>query len=229
MGSGAGAQPQSYNSFSGRQNSPTVSILWEIMAKQIKKKAKHKRASSRSVAPNPVPRPDPAALQIAIWPAPVLKRPADPVEHVDGWLIQVIQKMKELMEQNHGVGLAAPQVGLPLRFFVASETGKAADARVFINPVLTEQSGDEEAEEGCLSLPEIRGKISRFTQLRISALDEQSRPIAVDLSGFPARIVQHENDHLDGVLIIDRMSPMARMANRKKLKELQESSEKISK
>ncbi|HMD55660.1 MAG TPA: peptide deformylase [Phycisphaerae bacterium] len=192
-------------------------------------KTKRKKPSHKPEKEKRISRSDPSGLQIAIWPAPVLKRPADPVEHVDDWLIQVIQKMKELMEQNHGVGLAAPQVGLPLRLFVASETGKAADARVFINPVLTAQSGQEEAEEGCLSLPEIRGRISRFTQLRLSALDEQGRPIMADLAGFPARIVQHENDHLDGVLIIDRMSPMARMANRKKLKELQESSGKISK
>jgi peptide deformylase len=196
------------------------------MAKHTTKKAKPRKITPHPAAPKKAFRPDPAALQIVLWPAPVLKRVAEPVEQIDDWLLQVIQKMGELMEQNKGVGLAAPQVGLPLRLFVASETGKAADARVFINPVLGGQEGGEEVEEGCLSLPEIRGKIFRHTRLQILALDKQGQPVTAQLEGFPARIVQHENDHLDGILIIDRMSPVARMANRKKLKELQEWSAK---
>jgi len=195
-------------------------ILRRLMSRQTVK-TKRRKTSREPEIKKTISRPDPSALNIVYWPEAVLKRPADPVEHIDDWLLQVIQKMKELMEENHGVGLAAPQVGLSLRLFVASETGKAADARVYINPVLGDQSGCEEAEEGCLSLPDIRGKIARYTRLRISATDARGEPVTAELEGFPARIVQHENDHLDGVLIIDRMSPVARMANRKKLKELE--------
>ncbi len=192
----------------------------------------HKKARRRNNKTPPVPRsfvpvsrPHPAALELAIWPDPVLRTPAEPVptaHGADDWLGQVIARMIQLMRAHKGVGLAAPQVGLPLRLFIMSQTGGTDEARAFINPVLVEQEGWEEAEEGCLSLPEVRGKISRYTRLKLLAIDSQGREVAETLEGFPARIVQHENDHLDGVLIIDRMSPMARVANRRKIRALED-------
>ena len=179
-----------------------------------------------SAIPIPPPRPKPAELEIVFWPTPVLTRRAKPVEEIDDWLRQVSGRMVELMEQHKGVGLAGPQVGLPLRLFVMAETGKAADARVIINPVLDQQEGFEEAEEGCLSLPEIRGKITRYVKLRIQGLDITGQPVALNLEGFPARIAQHETDHLDGVLIIDRMPPLTRLAHRKELKALENAAAK---
>ena len=176
--------------------------------------------------PAPPPRPQPGDLEIVFWPAAVLTHRAKPVEEIDDWLRQVSRRMVELMEQHKGVGLAGPQVGLPLRLFVMAETGKAADARVIINPVLDQQEDFEEAEEGCLSLPEIRGKITRYVKLRIQGLDITGQPIAVHLEGFPARIVQHETDHLDGVLIIDRMTPLTRLAQRKELRALESAAAK---
>ena len=113
--------------------------------------------------------------------------------------------------------------------FVASATGKREEVRAYINPVLTDEHGQEEGEEGCLSLPDIRIYVPRFKSLRIEALDEQGKPFSVSLEDFAARVVQHENDHLDGILLVDRMSPMARLANRKKIKELEEAKELVGK
>jgi peptide deformylase len=168
------------------------------------------------------PRPDPASLQLVIYPDPVLKKIAGDVQHFDEWLTAVVERMKDLMVENKGVGLAAPQVGLPLRIFVAAESAKREDAKVYINPVLTDERGSEEGEEGCLSLPNIRIKVPRFTNLRVEALNEKGQPFSENLVDYAARIIQHENDHLDGILLLDRMSPVAKLANRRKVKELED-------
>jgi peptide deformylase len=180
---------------------------------------------SKPAIPSPPPRPvrpEPAALELVIYPDPRLKAVAKDVQQFDDWLAAVVERMKDLMALHKGVGLAAPQVGLSLRIFVASASGKREEARVYINPVLTDEHGSEEGEEGCLSLPDIRIKVPRFKTLRIEALDERGKPISENLADFAARVVQHENDHLDGILLLDRMSPMARLAHRKKIKELEE-------
>ena len=139
----------------------------------------------------------------------------------DEWLAAVVEKMKAIMVEEKGVGLAAPQVGLGIRLFVASPSGKAEEAVAFINPVLMDEEGSEEGEEGCLSLPDIRIKVTRFKKLRVEALDLKGQPFSQNLEDFSARIVQHENDHLEGILLLDRMSPMAKLANRKKVKDLE--------
>lgn len=187
-------------------------------------KDRKKPARVAPIISPPPALPDPAKLEIVLWPHPVLTRRAKPVEKIDEWLLDVIARMRVLMEEHKGVGLAGPQVGIPLRIFVMAETGKAHDAIAFINPVLDQQDGFEEAEEGCLSLPDIRGKITRYVKLRIQAMDHTGKNVSMNLEGFPARIVQHETDHVDGVLIIDRMPPLARMAHRKALKDLASSS-----
>ena len=184
------------------------------------------RRKKRSAKPQLSPvRPDPASLQVLNWPAPVLKQVARPVAELDPWIDQVIERMISLMINHEGVGLAAPQVGIPLRLFIMSPTGKAEDVRVIINPIISERQGEEEKEEGCLSLPEIRAKIIRATALRLSGIQRDGTPFTQMLEGFPARIVQHENDHLDGVLILDRMSTLARMSLRQKIRALQKAAE----
>lgn len=181
-----------------------------------------RKKKSAAAPPRPASRPDPDTLQVLNWPAPVLKQVARPVKEIDGWVQQVIDRMITLMTEHEGVGLAAPQVGLPLRLFLMSPTGKPEDVRVIINPVITDQQGEEEKEEGCLSLPEIRAKITRAVQLKLTGMDQHGKAIAETLEGFPARIVQHEHDHLDGILILDRMSALARMGLRQKIKALEQ-------
>jgi peptide deformylase len=131
-----------------------------------------------------------------------------PIARVDGELAAVINRMFELMYQHKGVGLAANQVNLPLRVFVANPSGHKDEGEeyVFINPIISRQKGSEEAEEGCLSLPGIAAPIKRSKSLHVSAYDIQGREIEMDCEGFLARIIQHETDHLDGVLLIDRVS-----------------------
>ena len=133
----------------------------------------------------------------------------------------MVQTMFELMYEAKGVGLAANQVDLPLRLFVANLKGDPEEGEelVFINPVLTGAKSNEEAEEGCLSLPGLYGNVQRPGQTKIAAYDLSGNEITAELSGLAARVVQHEVDHLDGTLFIDRLSETGRMSAREALEE----------
>ena len=161
-------------------------------------------------------------LAIILWPDPRLKKVSKPVETFDDDLKALAARMLELMRAAKGVGLAAPQVGLNLRLFVMNATGEPGDDRVYVNPVLTDGDGDEESEEGCLSLPDIHINVVRFKQMKMTAQDLDGRPIEEAANGFVARVWQHEFDHLNGTLLTDRMGAVARMAARRTLKELEE-------
>jgi peptide deformylase len=164
---------------------------------------------------------DPANLRIVEYPDPVLRAKAEPVERIDETLRRVAARMIELMHEVDGLGLAAPQVGLCLRMFVtAARAGDDAD-RVFINPRLRVVNRQVSVhEEGCLSLPGIRAEIRRPRGIEITATDLDGNDFTLSSEEFLARVWQHEFDHIEGVLIIDRMSPIDRLATRKALKEL---------
>ena len=134
----------------------------------------------------------------------------------------LVDRMFVLMRQHKGVGLAAPQVGVNARLFVMNHTGEPGDDRVYVNPVLTEPEGSEDCEEGCLSLPDIHTFVPRSLGLRMTARTVDGEPIDEVADGFKPRVWQHETDHLDGVLILDKMPPTARMASNKKLRELED-------
>lgn len=161
-------------------------------------------------------------LKIILWPDPRLKKNSRPIATFDQNLSALAARMFDLMRANKGVGLAAPQVGLNIRLFVMNATGEPGQDRVYINPELSDADGEEEGEEGCLSLPEIRIQVLRTRTLRMNALDLEGKPFEELQSGFPARVWQHEVDHLNGTLLVDRMSPVTRMANRRLLKDLEE-------
>ena len=163
------------------------------------------------------------SLAIVHYPAAVLREKARPIEKVDDEVRAVAQRMIELMHQAPGVGLAAPQVGLPWRLFVANPTGETGDDRVYINPELTTLTGGSAArEEGCLSLPGVTVEVTRPAEATIRALDIDGNSFEDSGADLLARIWQHEFDHLEGVLIIDNMSAMDRMANRRVIRELEE-------
>src|SRR5262249_35762207 len=126
-------------------------------------------------------RPDPGSLTVVNYPDPILKKTAKDVEEFDAWLRAVVERMKALMVEHKGVGLAAREVGLGIRLFVWSPEGKAEEARAFINPVFSEEAGSESGEEGCLSLPDIRAKITRYKHVKVEAQDEHGREFVVDL------------------------------------------------
>ena len=161
-------------------------------------------------------------LKIILYPDPRLRKISEPVTVFDENLVALTVRMFELMRQDQGVGLAAPQVGINKRLFVANPTGKPEDDRVVVNPVLTDADDSDTAEEGCLSLPKIRADVDRALTIRLRAQDVTGKPFDIIGEDFEARVWQHEFDHLNGVLITDRMGFTQRMAARKKLRELED-------
>ena len=159
-------------------------------------------------------------LEILRYGNPLLVAPCALVEEFAEYLAALTERMFELMFQAKGVGLAAPQMGLSVRLFVACPSPDPADRRVYANPVVTAAAGWQEEEEGCLSLPGIASKIKRRASVTLRALDLAGKPFEQTGEGLLARIFQHEIDHLDGVLLVDRMGSLARMAHRRALKEL---------
>ena len=160
-------------------------------------------------------------LKIIVYPAPILKKKAQPVEQITPEIENLAQKMIDLMVQARGIGLAAPQVGVGLRLFVASVTSDANDAQVFINPQIDDFQGISEIEEGCLSLPGIQVKVRRPAICVITAQDLTGESFSFQAHELQATVVQHENDHLDGRLIIDRASTLQRIGFRKTIKQLE--------
>lgn len=168
------------------------------------------------------PRPD--DIRLRTWPDPVLREVALPVPEVTASIRRLAEQMLTIMHDAPGVGLAAPQVGVSLRLFVANATGEPEQDEVYINPVL-EALADaplEPFEEGCLSLPDIRGEITRPAAIRICYTTLAGEQVCREADGLLARIWQHETDHLDGRLILDRMPRIDRLAARRRLRELEE-------
>jgi peptide deformylase len=163
-----------------------------------------------------------ADLKIIHYPDPRLRKVSQPVTVFDDSLKALAARMLELMKEARGVGLAAPQVGQNVRLFVMNPSGEEGDTHFYVNPVLTDAEGEEEGEEGCLSLPNINAKVWRNKKLRMRAQDLDGHPIEEIADGYIARIWQHETDHLDGQMIIDRMGPVAKLAARRILRELQQ-------
>jgi peptide deformylase len=179
---------------------------------------------------------DAHSLHILTYPHPALRRKARPLERIDDEARAVASRMIELMRGAEGVGLAAPQVGLDWRLFVAEvspneERSVDADppsatlgAQTYFNPRITRfEGGLDPGDEGCLSLPDITGQVQRAPIVTMEALDLEGRPVTLRAAGLLARCWQHEVDHLDGVLIIDRMTQMSRLKNRLAVRDLERS------
>ena len=149
-----------------------------------------------------------ALSQIRQYGDPVLRMRADEVQEFDDELHKVSERMIALMHDAEGVGLAATQVGILRRFFVCTLDG---EDRLLVNPVVTPLGDDTESDaEGCLSLGSVRVSVERSSKVKLEAQDVDGAPVALELEGHPARVVQHEVDHLDGKLILDRTDAEAR-------------------
>lgn len=160
-------------------------------------------------------------LQVRRYPEPILRRKALPVKTVKEAERRLIEDMIETMKTSDGVGLAATQIGVCKRIIVFNASCDAWRADALINPVIVKRRGSEKKEEGCLSLPGINGLVNRSTHILVEGLDMKGKPVCFEAKGLLARIFQHEIDHLDGILFIDRISPVKRfMAKRKLKKEL---------
>lgn len=154
-------------------------------------------------------------LKVARMGHPVLRERARPLTRSDlrnGLVQKLIDDMMDTMHEYHGVGLAAPQVHEGLRLFVGlldEDPGPDTEPTVIVNPeIVPNGTATEEGWEGCLSIPDIRGMVPRFTDITVKALDRDGKDVQLRLRNFAARIAQHETDHLDGVLFFDRMTSM---------------------
>jgi peptide deformylase len=163
---------------------------------------------------------------ITRYPAEVLKGGGKRIEKIDDEIRALAEKMKDIMVEQKGVGLAGPQAGVPLAIFVVSVDGTKENAKVYINPVISPSGETEVVEEGCLSLPGIWAKVKRYTKCMVKATDLDGKEFIEEGEGLLARAFQHENDHLEGRLIVDRVGSVARIAMRGRLKELKEDYEK---
>jgi len=161
-------------------------------------------------------------MHVVYYPDPVLQRLAGPVP--EGWsgLRAFAEEMLRTMKEAGGVGLAAPQVGESLRLFVASDTGEIEDGRVFANPRIEPHGPIVDLEEGCLSLPGMNALIRRPEKVRVSWTDIDGTAREGDFDGLLARIIQHEFDHLEGVLFFERMTPADQLRVRPELRTFEE-------
>ncbi len=144
-----------------------------------------------------------AILKVVVYPNEPLRQRAEPYGPIGPETAKLAQDMLETMYASEGVGLAGPQIGVSKRIFVAHPPeGKPM---VFINPEIYERQGSQVGEEGCLSLPELYAPVERAARIRVRAYDARGRLHDIKASGFLARIVQHETDHLDGICFVERL------------------------
>lgn len=160
-----------------------------------------------------------AVLPVRIYPDPVLLRKAKPVEAVTPEIRTLIADMVETMYDAPGIGLAAPQVGVSVWVIVADPSSRdlTSELCVLINPVILWSEGEETLEEGCLSLPGITEEVTRPARIRVSAWDRDGKDVKFDADGLLARVIQHEIDHLDGILILDHLGKAKRDLLKRKL------------
>lgn len=152
-------------------------------------------------------------MEIVCYPHPALSWKSKPITEINAELRKIVRQMFDLMYEANGIGLAANQVALPYRLFIINLTADPNEPEhehVFINPEILRRKGSSEDEEGCLSLPELFGPVRRAEEIVVDAFDLEGQGFEMKLRDLPSRVVQHENDHLDGVLFIERMTESAR-------------------
>lgn len=162
-----------------------------------------------------------AILDIITYPDPFLKTKTRPVKDVDDTIRKLIDDMAETMYAAPGIGLAATQVGASHRILVYDISPPEIEdgLQVLINPEIVDQSGEQLSEgEGCLSVPDYRADVNRYEWVRVTALDREGRPFTIEDSGLHAIVLQHEIDHLDGILFIDRISALKREIYKRRVK-----------
>ncbi len=166
---------------------------------------------------------DAEKCRITHYPAKVLASRAQPVEKIDDNIRQLVEKMTDIMLKNKGIGLAAPQAGVPLRLFIISLDASKETVKVYINPTVTLTTDElDSIDEGCLSVPGVYTKIRRYKKCKVTATDLDGNEFTEEAEGLPARALQHEYDHIEGITIADRMGSTAKIAHRQQLKKLKE-------
>ena len=168
-------------------------------------------------------------IRLVTYPGPVLRKKASAIKNVDGKLIETADAMFEMMYENNGIGLAGPQIGMSKRLLVLDIRQDGRPNYVMINPRITRREGSIDAEEGCLSLPDVFGDVNRAERVEVAFVDRDGEEQILEAEGLLARVIQHEIDHLNGVLFIDRLDKARRRAVEQALRELsQASKERVS-
>ncbi len=166
-------------------------------------------------------------MEILLYPDPRLRVPGEEVTRITDEFLARFAEMFRLMYEVHGIGLAATQVGWPVRAFVLNLAAELPTEEnggqeiICINPRIASSSGRCNEEEGCLSFPGVRGKVVRSEKVKLEYYDEKGRPMAIEESGLPAIVIQHEMDHLDGRLFTSRMTLASKLKVASALKELE--------
>ncbi len=166
-----------------------------------------------------------ALKEILIYGHPVLREKAEPIDNLNGQLIQLAKDMHETMVAAYGLGLAAPQLGISQRLIIIGDVQdpKSEQFTAIINPEVVESYGGEEPfEEGCLSIPEVRGEVIRPKKVIVRGYDLEGNPLQLEAQGLLGRALQHEVDHLEGILFIDRLGTAAKALIKSKLNRLKE-------
>jgi peptide deformylase len=164
--------------------------------------------------------PDLKTLQILRYPAPALREHAARIREINSFLRELSGRMAELMREEKGVGLAATQIGWPFRFMLINTTGEPGKVEAFINPVILSRRGKLFEEEGCLSVPGVFAKVRRAEIVTVRATRPDGETVEMEAQGLIARAWQHELDHLDGTLFVDRLLPAAKLIVEPKLREM---------
>jgi len=165
---------------------------------------------------------DTEKCQVTHYPAKVLAGPARPVDQIDESIRSLVDRMADILVEHKGIGVAAPQAGMPLRLFIISMDGTREHIKVFINPTVTPTGELDSREEGCLSVPGVYPNIQRYKTCEVTAMDLEGRTFTETAEGLYARCLQHEYDHIEGITIVNRMGQVARIAHRRQLKRLEE-------
>ena len=165
-----------------------------------------------------------SALKVRLYGDPVLLQVAEDVDRFDQEIKDLAEDMIETARRDEGVGLAAPQVGVLRRLIVINAPIDGETFGVYVNPIILEETGRISEEEGCLSLPDVRSKVERAERLKVRAFDTDGRRIELDVNGLQARVFQHEIDHLDGILFIQRLPRARRFLLRSELERIKKRS-----
>lgn len=159
---------------------------------------------------------------------PVLREMCREVETIDDDVRALVDDLLETMYAEDGIGLAAPQIGVPLRVFVYDVRDDDLDPGVLVNPRIVEATGKQKEVEGCLSIPGLDEVVERSADVVVEGLDRDGEPVRIEATGLLSRCLQHENDHLDGILFIDRVSPLKRRMLLKKWSKTDEAGRQVS-
>jgi len=165
--------------------------------------------------------PDLTKLRILRYPDPMLHKHAEEIREVNSFLKEMTARMAELMQEEKGIGLAAPQVGWRFRLALVNPTMEPGKFEPFLNPVIIERKGKVLGEEGCLSVPGVFAKVKRAEKVRVRATRLDGETVEFESEGLAARLWQHELDHFEGTLFVERLGPATRILIKDSLSELE--------